>query len=172
LLTIFTVVLVIPLTDKRFDKKRFQLRKYNGWNALFLRIAIFTVISLVSLYIINPQSLFDTPRKMPFVWLVVLISYPIWSAFPQELIFRAYFFHRYGKLFSNEKVLIFLNAILFAFAHIIFDNWLAILLTFIGSILFTFTYQKSKSLMVVFIEHAIYDNIIFTIGLGDFFYAP
>lgn len=172
LLFVFSLFLVILLLDKRFDKKVFRLRNFTNWKKILLRILIFTAISVVALYFVKPNSLFDTPRKMPLVWIMVLIFYPLWSAFPQELIFRAYFFHRYGKLLSNEKILILLNASLFAFSHIIFNNWLAIVLTFIGSILFTLTYKKSKSLMVVFIEHALYGNIIFTIGLGDYFYVP
>lgn len=172
LLAVFAIFLTMLLTDKKFDKKIFRLRNFSNWKNITIRIAIFTAISLITLYFAKPQYLFNTPRTMPIVWIMILIFYPLWSAFPQELIFRAYFFHRYGNLLSNEKLLILLNAILFAFAHIVFNNWLAIVLTFVGSILFAFTYKRSKSLLVVFMEHALYGNIIFTIGLGDFFYAP
>lgn len=73
-----------------------------------------------------------------------------------------------------ELTLVFigLNAVLFSFSHIIFNNWLAIVLTFFGGIMFAFTYRKSNSLMVVFIEHMLYGNWIFTVGIGQYFYAP
>jgi len=65
---------------------------------------------------------------------------------------------------------IFINALLFSFSHIIFNNWLAIILTFFISFLFAYTYKKSNSLLVVSLEHALYGNLIFTVGIGDFFY--
>jgi membrane protease YdiL (CAAX protease family) len=101
-----------------------------------------------------------------------MIFYPIWSAFPQELIYRSWFFHRYRDLVKKEWVLIGMNALLFSFGHIIFENLLAIILTFIGGILFALTYKKSNSLMVVFIEHMLYGNWIFTLGIGQYFYSP
>jgi membrane protease YdiL (CAAX protease family) len=98
--------------------------------------------------------------------------YPIWSAYPQELIYRSWYFHRYRSLFKREWVFIFLNALLFSFSHIIFRNWLAIVMTFFGGLMFAYTYRKSNSLMTVFIEHLLYGNYIFTVGIGQYFYAP
>ncbi|HXB22539.1 MAG TPA: hypothetical protein VNV88_14225 [Candidatus Solibacter sp.] len=40
----------------------------------------------------------------------------------------------------------------------------------IGGLLFALTYQQSGSLLLACIEHAIFGNFIFTIGLGQFFY--
>ena len=34
-----------------------------------------------------------------------MILYPILSAFPQEIVYRSFFFKRYGNLFKNKKVL-------------------------------------------------------------------
>jgi hypothetical protein len=38
--------------------------------------------------------------------------------------------------------------------------------------MFAFTYRTSKSLMVVFTEHMLYGNFIFTVGIGQYFYLP
>jgi len=64
------------------------------------------------------------------------------------------------------------NALCFSMAHIIFRNWIALVFTFVGSIVFSLTYIRSRSLNAVFIEHSIYGNIFFTNGFGIFFYLP
>lgn len=43
-------------------------------------------------------------------------------------------------------------------------------LSLIGGWLFTRRYQRSRSLLAVAIEHALYRQLVFTIGLGEFFY--
>jgi len=78
----------------------------------------------------------------------------------------------HGFQMGDERLFFILNAALFSFSHIIFRNWLAIVLTFAGGLMFAWTYRKSKSLMVVFIEHMLYGNFIFTVGIGQYFYLP
>jgi len=64
------------------------------------------------------------------------------------------------------------NAVLFAFAHILFRNWVAVIGSFVAGLLWATTYLKSRSLLVVSIEHALYGNFVFTLGIGYYFYAP
>ena len=61
--------------------------------------------------------------------------------------------------------------IIFAYVHIIFINPVAPLLTLIGGYFFTSTYAKHKSLALVTIEHALYGNMLFTLGLGWYFWG-
>ncbi len=171
LLTIFLIFLIVLLKDKKFDRKRFGFNKFRNWKPILLRFGVFVVISTFLVWIISPEYLFILPKERTFLWLMILLFYPLWSAFPQELIYRTYFFHRYGKLFKRNSMLFLINAALFSFSHIIFENWLAIFLTFFGGIMFASTYQRSNSLMVVFIEHMLYGSYIFTVGIGQYFYA-
>jgi uncharacterized protein len=53
---------------------------------------------------------------------------------------------------------------------VIFGNWIAVALCAIGGLLFAFTYQNSGSLLLTCIDHALFGNFLFTIGLGQFFY--
>jgi membrane protease YdiL (CAAX protease family) len=101
-----------------------------------------------------------------------MVFYPIWSAFTQELIYRPFFFHRYGKLFKNRTVGCVINGLLFGFLHIIFGNWIAVLGATIMGTIWAFSYTKHRSLMAVAIEHAIVGNFLYTIGLGQLFYVP
>ena len=54
--------------------------------------------------------------------------------------------------------------------NVIFRNWLAVVLCLIGGFLFSLTYQASGSLLLACLDHAIFGNFQFTIGLGEFFY--
>jgi len=58
----------------------------------------------------------------------------------------------------------------FGFAHIILGNWLAVALSCVGGLLFAFTYHTSNSLLLACVDHAIFGNFLFTIGLGRLFY--
>jgi uncharacterized protein len=40
----------------------------------------------------------------------------------------------------------------------------------LGGLLFSLTYQRSGSLLLTSIDHALFGNFIFTIGLGQFFH--
>ena len=94
------------------------------------------------------------------------------SVYPQELIYRAFFFQRYKNLFSNDKLFIFVNAVIFSLAHLFFKNTLVIVLTFLGGLLFAITFNKTKSTLLVSIEHAIYGCWLFTVGMGNMLGFP
>jgi membrane protease YdiL (CAAX protease family) len=95
--------------------------------------------------------------------------YPLLSVWPQEIIFRRFLFHRYERLFGNQ--ITSASAIMFSYAHIIFLTSLAVLLTLAGGLLFARSYAKTRSLKLTGLEHAIYGCLVFTIGLGQYFYT-
>lgn len=172
LLAVFFLFLIVLIRDENFNSKKFSFNKFRNWRLILARFAAFVIISAVAVYYFSKDFLFSLPKENTKLWLLIILLYPIWSAFPQELIYRSWFFHRYRDLVKKEWVFVGINAILFSFSHIIFENLLAIILTFIGGILFAFTYKKSNSLMVVFTEHTIYGLWIFTVGIGQYFYTP
>ncbi len=116
-----------------------------------------------------PHKLFLFPRTMPLSWAAVLLAYPLLSVYPQELLYRAFFVRRYRHLFPRREWLLLANALVFAWMHLIFRNPLAVVLTLVGGLFFTHTYIRTRSLRLVCLEHALYGNLIFTIGLGEFF---
>jgi CAAX protease family protein len=117
-----------------------------------------------------PDMLFSLVRRAPVLWAAVMLLYPVFSALPQEFLFRAYFFRRYQTLFGKGPALIAASGVAFGFVHIIFGNWLAVLLSAIGGLLFASTYARTASLSLVCLEHALFGDFLFTIGLGRFFY--
>lgn len=122
------------------------------------------------MYITIPELLFSLIKLSPLLWLVVMIFYPLLSVYPQELIYRTFFFRRYEALVKNPRLLVALNALVFGYMHIIFHNWIAVALTTIGGVLFARVYMRSRSTLLVSLIHALYGSSIFTLGLGQFFY--
>lgn len=124
--------------------------------------------SFVALF--YPDFLFSLIIEKPTVWLTIILLYPLLSALLQEILFRGFFVHRYNFLLQNERSLIVLNATLFGYVHMLFGNLLAVGLSFLGGLLFMRTYLKTRSILMSSIEHALYGNLIFTLGIGIFFY--
>ncbi|HOK04494.1 MAG TPA: CPBP family glutamic-type intramembrane protease [Victivallales bacterium] len=99
-----------------------------------------------------------------------MFFYPILSVLPQEFIYRVFFISRYREILGGERSMSLVNALAFAFLHIVFKNSLAVILTFIASFIFYRNYQRNHSLFWVSFEHYLYGAMIFSIGLGRFFY--
>lgn len=137
---------------------------------LVLRSGLVALLLVILVLIDRPDDFLAFPQERPMVWAIVMLLYPVLSALPQELLYREYFFTRYGKLFDAEWVLVLVSAVSFSFLHIIYDNGWALILSLAGGILFARTYQKTRSLYRVSLEHAIYGCLVFTIGMGSYFY--
>ena len=133
-------------------------------------LVIGSAITLFTL-LYQPGIFLSLLKADPWKWLAVMLFYPLFSAFVQELLFRSFFFYRYEKFFKDRPLLfVTINALLFAYVHIVFGNWIAVVFTFFGGLLFAHTYLKSRSLLLTAIEHSLYGNLLYTLGLGDYFY--
>jgi membrane protease YdiL (CAAX protease family) len=124
---------------------------------------LFGVLCLVS-----PDRLFDMPRHHTAVWAVLMLSYPIISVYPQELIYRSFFFHRYKPVAGDGWPMVLLSAVAFAWMHVLFNNWVAVGLCAAGGVIFAWRYRRTRSLLVTSVEHTLYGQLVFTIGLGEF----
>ena len=118
----------------------------------------------------DPAGLFAFPRSKPVVWLIVCLLYPWLSAYPQELVYRTFFHHRYAVLFPGYTGRIAASALAFGLMHVIFDNYWAPALSTAGGVLFARTYERTGSTAAVGLEHALYGLAVFTSGLGKYFY--
>jgi uncharacterized protein len=135
--------------------------------AIFLPFAI-VMTALVYRY--APRDLFGFVRSNPAFWAVVMIGYPLLSVYPQAIIYRAFFFDRYRTVFPSIPVLVLMSALAFAYVHIVFRNWIALVLTTFGGVLFAIRYAQTGSLFVSSFEHALYGCWMFTVGLGRWFF--
>lgn len=157
--------------DGRFNRRKLWNTKgvrksLRGILARFVPAALFLTIIIAML---EPDQLFNMVRNDFNNWLFVVIAYPLFSVYPQEVIYRGFVFHRYEPLFPKQRFMIHVNAISFGYLHIIFGNYPAIFLTYGAGYLFARTYAETKSLLAVSLEHALYGILIFTIGFNDYF---
>lgn len=136
---------------------------------ILLRFALALLGMTAIVLIFMPDNFLNLVRTKPLLWMMVMILYPVLSVLPQGIIYRAFLFHRYRKLASGRSLLV-LGAFAFSVAHLPFGNAWALGLTLIGGLLFGSTYLKSRSVLLSSIEHALYGCLIFTIGLGAYFF--
>jgi membrane protease YdiL (CAAX protease family) len=110
-------------------------------------------------------------RSNPGFFLLVMLFYPILSALPQELMFRALWFRRYGTILPGGWPGIVLNAAVFALAHLMYWSWIVAAMTFAGGLAFAWAYARRGSFPMAVVMHALAGQIVFALGLGMFFYS-
>lgn len=139
-----------------------------GWGWL-IRWAVLAVILTGLTWYYLPDRFLGFPTRAPWGWAMVMVAYPFVSARPQEYMYRRYYFSRYASLMP-PRLLLASNVLLFAGLHLMYDQWQSVVLTLVGGAFFASTYLKTGHLREAWIEHALYGNLFFTIGLGGYFY--
>ena len=163
------VMIKLKLLSK---KKLTQIDFKNNWKRLIITFIVIALASTLFLYFVHPENLFIVVKKRPMLWIGILLIYTFLSAVPQELIYRSFFFERYHDIFSKPYYLIWANILVFPIAHLFFDNMMVLVVTFIGGMIFTASYYRTKSVFFTSIEHALYGNWLFTIGMGEMLAFP
>jgi len=159
------------LHDPTFDRETFLNWKRGRaeLGKILIMFGISAMVMLALIWIIDASKMFLLLRTNPFLLLLISIFYPLFSVIPQGLAYRSMFFHRYGDLFPGDTLKVISSATVFAFAHIIYKNWMVLVLTFMAGLIFGYRYYKTKSLAVSVLEHAMYGVWLFACGLGYFF---
>ena len=153
--------------DKTF--KFFKLKNKPDWKFIFLYFLIFSLLGLFYTFFVDKSLFLIFPKESPKVWLLVIILYPFFSVIPQEFIYRVFFFQRYKNILSKNLYLKYLiNSLVFSYAHIVFQNYHAVIITALVSPIFHYSYER-KSFLTCILIHSIGGLIIFTYGLGKFF---
>jgi len=159
--------------DPGFARERFWggVPAWDALRAVLLRLGAGGGGLTAVLWVAAPDLLLSFPLQRPLIWAAILVVYPLLSVYPQEIIFRAFLFHRYQPVLSSPAARVVASALLFGWAHVLFGNWTAPLLSTAGGFLFAWTYHRSGSLRLVAIEHALWGGWVFTVGLGRYFYS-
>ncbi len=143
-----------------------------GWRLVLSRFIILALIITPLVYWFKPDLFLNLPLNRPQLWALIMLIYPLFSVLPQELIYRSFLYHNYAAIWQKHSWLYPLaSALTFGWLHIIFLNPVAVVMCLVGGCLFGQTYQQHKSLALVCFEHTLYGCLIFTIGLGQFFYS-
>ncbi|HRI89628.1 MAG TPA: CPBP family intramembrane metalloprotease, partial [Candidatus Hydrogenedentes bacterium] len=131
LILVTLVCVAILLRDKTFDRASL-------WNAGAVRAGLPRVIALFCVAacgigalvaVLAPDTLFALVKRSPLLWAMIMVLYPLFSVYPQELVYRAFFAHRYSALFSNTMVRILASSLAFGYMHIVFRNEIAVVMT-------------------------------------------
>jgi len=174
LLPVLAVVLILLAADPNFHIRREVARGF-GWGTLLSIAAVFIAGGgAATLWVTHnhPSWFLEFPTNRPETYKRIMLLYPLFSVAAQELVYRTFYFHRFGPLFGNQRWLgVMLNGLLFGFAHIVMDSTFAILATAAGGLLLATRYATTRSYWAVFLEHTIWGWLVFTIGLGRFFFT-
>lgn len=173
ILVMALLCLVLLLRDSSFDRRRLG---HLGplWPPLRRVLFIFVpsgIALTAAVWFLLPERFLHLPTVNPRLYATVMVFYPLLSVYPQEIIFRAFLFHRYRRLFPGVFSRVTISALAFGLAHVFFSNWIAPLLSTLGGFLFARTYARSGSLAACSVEHGLWGDLLFTIGLGWFFYG-
>jgi membrane protease YdiL (CAAX protease family) len=164
--------LCILRADPEFDRSRLNQASALGKNWLPI-LALFAAVAVVVIVLVHklerPQW-FALVRSYPWLWAVIMVLYPLLSVYPQGIVYRVFLFHRYRRWVRGAPALVLTSAAAFSLAHVLFHNRLAVACTFAGGLLFAWRYLRTGSLLVSAFEHALYGCLMFTVGLGRYFY--
>ena len=136
-----------------------------------IRWVICSLILILLTVLIFPEKLFIVQKSNPGLIWKIIVLYPIFSALPQEFIFCKFFFSRYRHFFGEQVLMVTMSSAAFCIAHVLFINWVAPVLGFIAGLIFAGTFRRTKSLLIISVEHSLYGNTLFFIGLGWFFWG-
>lgn len=169
----FLYIIFVLLNVERIP---FRMASNRDWpfffKLTFLKLSLIVVLTTLYMWWVDKSNLFQVVLNKPLLWLIILLVYSFLSVYPQELVYRTFFFKRYQELFTDPKLIIFVNAVLFSLGHLFFKNALVIVLTFFGGLLFAMTFSRTNSTLLVSIEHAIYGSWLFTVGMGSMLGFP
>lgn len=160
------------LQDPAFDRSLLGNWKAlrHSWLRIILMFGGVALLIAVCVLYFEREKLFLLVKQTPWIWALVMVLYPVLSVYPQGVVYRAFLVHRYRGLFPHQMAMVAASAVAFSFAHIVFHNTVAVVLTFAGGALFAWRYCVGGSLVASAFEHALYGCWMFTVGLGEFFY--
>ena len=137
-------------------------------------IAVFTAgtAALIAAIVlmVAPYRFLSMPLYRTELWMLIMVAYPVLSVVPQELLYRPLFFRRYGVLFPSDATAVAVNALAFGLGHTLYANPIAIGLTTLAGGVFGWLYVKTGSFPLICILHALAGQLVFTLGLGIYFY--
>jgi len=178
------------LVSKRFTRRRLWNARA-AWRAMpriVIRFLLLATLLTGALYLVLPPvplgappqaeaarsdlawSWFGFVRARPGLYAVVMLLYPVLSVLPQNIIYRVFFFHRYGPLLGGGWTMVLVSAGAFGLGHLMFGNWVAPVLTALGGVVMADTYRRTRSAAASWFEHTLFGDLVWTLGIGRLFY--
>ena len=136
---------------------------WSEWRLIAGVSAAFALIAFVVTSVYWPARLFSAPPEIA----IMLIAFPVLTALPMELVYRALFFRRYGHLIRGETTAIILGAAATSLGY-------AVLSGSVGGVIFGFalggvlgwSYLRTGNFLVSIILHWAAAASLYLIGPG------
>jgi hypothetical protein len=174
LLPVLAVILMFLSVDRTFSLRRELTRGFSLRQLFYILLTFAVGGGIVATYVAqyHPELFLEFPRNRPETYTRIMLLYPLMSVLVQELVYRTFFFHRYGVLFGSWWwAAILLNGVLFGLGHVVIGTPLAVYGTMATGALFAWRYAMTRSFWAVFIEHTLWGALVFTVGLGRYFFT-
>lgn len=171
--TLTVVAMGLLLLDRSFDRRqlwgiRAAGRRLPQIMAVWLALA--PTVALLSWLVLPEDRFLGFVRHKPELWAVIMFAYPVFSVYPQTVVYRVFLMHRYEPLLGRGPMMLLASAAAFGFVHVIFRNGVAPIATFVVGLMFANTYRRTRSGLASAAEHALWGDLAFTLGLGLYFY--
>ncbi len=120
----------------------------------------------------TPTGSSSSRATVPTTYLRIMLLYPLMSVAVQELVYRTFYFHRYGLLFGSAWWLaIVLNGVLFGARPHRHRHAAGRLRHHGHGRAVCLALCVTRSFWAVFIEHTLWGALVFTVGLGRYFFT-
>lgn len=163
---------IILYFDSTFSfKDTFSLSHIKNSDKRVTLFIISIIIATLGFYRFQEEQFLYLIREYSYFAFIFPIFYTLFSVIPQTLFYRTLFFHRYAELFQVKHIQIVVSALIFSIAHIVLFNLEAVIITFVGGLIFSYYYEKDKSILGSVIEHGAYGSVLFLLGFGVFLYS-
>ena len=95
----------------RVEKNTFRVQKNLRWKQFWMqslvKLLLLAMITILFVWFTDKEILFGVLLNKPKLWLMILFFYTIFSVYPQELIYRTFFFQRYQNIFKTRLFLFY-----------------------------------------------------------------
>lgn len=160
ILTIIGFIIYFVLKIVGVNNESLGISKNNILKSVKRNIPII-IIFIIIIFIVKLIGInrFTPNESFLFYIFYIFVSCPI-----QEFLYRGLFDYFNQKLIKNELLVLFLSSCCYSFAHIIYKDVFACILTFVMGIIWYQLYKEDKNLIGVSLSHIVLG--ILTISLG------
>lgn len=99
-------------------------------------------------------------ERLPFYLFFVFVSAPA-----QEFLYRSFLFAELAAARVPPFAVVIVSATLFSFMHIIYRDYMTVLVTFLAGLVWSVVVMRTKSLLAVALSHAALGALAVTLGV-------
>lgn len=167
-------------TRRKLAPRRLWARPRPGWwRGPVLRAAMLAFAATAYVLACEPDSAFKLLADRPRLWLAIMVLYPLLSVLPQEILFRVCLMDVLEATPAGRPrqawIPILGSALLFGWAHVIYAGYAAMLSTCLAGLALGWNCHRNRrrpgAIWPLLLEHSLYGQIIFSTGLGHYFYV-